>query len=259
MKQLRATLIAGLTFAAASPAHSQTTLELGAQVCGQARLGGESDADYAARQSQERVIPNWIWDAFDKMQSGPKEMTFRLVVTGGQRVLFANGDVDAGAAARLDGALKANAPVSEVWFNSPGGNSRVGVQMGDIIRSEMVGTRVPAGYGCASACSTAFLGGVVRKVEPGAAYGVHMYSSQLTDSQARDVSSAFHAASTKDVQDAINDMQWQGAMGAAERTQYVQKMGVSVRWLDIWSKTRPGCMTFLSQKELRSLFVNNVD
>jgi hypothetical protein len=58
---------------------------------------------------------------------------------------------------------------------------------------------------------------------------------------------------------AFNDIQWQGAMGAAERMRYVQEMGVSVRWLEIWSSTRPGCMTFMSQDELVSTFVSNID
>ena len=59
------------------------------------------------------------------------------------------------ATGHLEAALTAYAPVHEVWLNSPGGNSRVGTEMGEILRSEMIATRVRKGHGCASACSTA--------------------------------------------------------------------------------------------------------
>jgi hypothetical protein len=105
---------------------------------------------------------------------------------------------------------------------------------------------VKAGNGCASACSTAFLGGLMRRVEPGAIYGVHMYSTQID------------GAGPAVTQDLFNDIQWQGAMGATERIFYAQEMGVTRKWASIWSGTRPGCMTFMSQTELSSTLVNNL-
>ena len=87
----------------------------------------------------------------------------------------------------------------------------------------------------------------MRTVEPGAVYGVHMYS---TDAQGLG-----RVELSKDV---FNDIQWQGARGASERLIYVQQMGISAKWLELWSMTPPGCMTFLSQDDLKATLVNNV-
>src|SRR5262249_680969 len=151
---------------------------VGAQICGADPLPDETQDEFNRRVDRERNIPDWIWDDLDAVQAAPKDMTFTLRLIGNDRVLLASGGIDDDAADRLSRALQTNAPVNEVWFNSPGGNSFVGVQMGDILRKNMVTTRVKAGSGCASACSTAFLGGVMRKVEPGAAYGVHMFTTE---------------------------------------------------------------------------------
>ena len=86
----------------------------------------------------------------------------------------------------------------------------------------------------------------MRRVEPGAVYGVHMYSTQV-DGTGPAVTQAL-----------FNDIQWQGAMGATERIAYAQEMGVTRKWASIWSGTRPGCMTFMSQAELSETLVNNL-
>lgn len=234
---------------AAAPASSQTVgvnLEMGARVCGPDQLIDETPSEFEARLRSERGTPEWIWTAIDGMQSGPDKMTFTLKNMNGMRVLFANGAIDDRAHDNLKTALANQGPIDEVWLNSPGGNSRVGVQMGHTLRAEGVITMVKAGHGCASACSTAFLGGMMRRVEPGAVYGVHMYSTQLSGSGP--------ALS----QDIYNDIQWQGAMGATDRIFYAQEMGVTRKWASIWSGTRPGCMTFMSQSELAATLVNNL-
>lgn len=221
-------------------------LEMGARVCGPDQLLDESADEYRQRVVDESNTPDWIWTAIDGMQSGPDQMTFTIRELNGERILFANGAIDGRANDNLKAALQRHAPVSEVWLNSPGGNSRVGVLMGHTLREAGLITVVKAGHGCASACSTAFLGGLMRKVEPGAVYGVHMYSTQLSGSGP--------ALS----QDIYNDIQWQGAMGATERIFFAQEMGVTRKWASIWSSTRPGCMTFMSQAELSASLVNNL-
>lgn len=240
--------IASLPASAQLPAGvlSGDRLEMGARVCGPDQLLDETPEEYRQRLAAERDTPDWIWTAIDGMQSGPDRMTFTVREFNGERILFANGAIDEKANENLKAALKRHAPVAEVWFNSPGGNSRVGVEMGHTLRAEGVITMVKAGHGCASACSTAFLGGMLRKVEPGAVYGVHMYSTQLSGSGP--------ALS----QDIYNDIQWQGAMGATERIFFAQEMGVTRKWASIWSSTRPGCMTFMSQAELSASLVNNL-
>lgn len=246
--RLFAALLASLALAA--PVQAQGgKLELGARVCGNARLADETPAQHEARLDREDHLPDWIWNAIDTMHAVPERMSFTFKVVGDERILLATGVIDDSAAVNLRRALKRHAPVSEIWFNSPGGNSVVGMEMGRVLHDEFGQTsvRVRTGQGCASACSTAFLGGFMRTVEPGAVYGVHMYS---TDAQGLG-----RVELSKDV---FNDIQWQGARGASERLIYVQQMGISAKWLELWSMTPPGCMTFLSQDDLKATLVNNV-
>lgn len=248
---LRAALagLAMLALAASAQAQAADTREIGARFCGSNHQAGEDAAQYETRLEAEDMLPEWIWDAVDKMESGPEIMTFGFHVVGGERVLVANGVIDDKAADRFRKALKKHAPIGEIWFNSPGGNSEVGMEMGRILHDEFgqAGARVRAGEGCASACSTAFLGGFMREVEPGGLYGVHMYSTSLKGAGHIDLSEAL-----------FNDIQWQGAKGASGRLTYVQQMGISLKWLELWSTTPPGCMTFLSQDELKTTLVSNV-
>ena len=246
-----ATLTAILMATALHPcfqAHAQTpaNFEVGARVCGPTQLLDETVAEFEQRQAAEDGTPGWIWLAMDTMEGAPERMIFELRVVNGVRVLQANGAIDDQADANLRAALARHGPIEEVWLNSPGGNSRVGVQMGHTLRERGLITMVKAGNGCASACSTAFLGGLMRRVEPGAIYGVHMYTTQVDGAR---------PAVTQDV---FNDIQWQGAMGATDRIFYAQEMGVARKWASIWSSTRPGCMTFMSQSELSSSLVNNL-
>ncbi len=224
---------------------SGENLEIGAKVCAETKMLHESPDQFKQRREDERYTPSWIWKSVSSMNGTPETMSFTFGIAGGQRVVQASGMIDGAAAKNLEAVLTANAPVHEVWLNSPGGNSRVGIEMGRTLRKHQVLTRVRSGDGCASACSTAFLGGIMRDVEPGAAYGVHMYTTQID---------------TTDVlnQDTFNTVQWGGAQGAADRMAYVQKMGVGLKWLQLWSDTAPGCMTFMSQTEMRSAFVNNL-
>jgi hypothetical protein len=53
--------------------------------------------------------------------------------------------------------------------------------MGRIIRSERLSTRIVADAMCASACNFAFMGGVIRVVEPGGRFGVHMFSNDSAE------------------------------------------------------------------------------
>ena len=245
-----------------APAFSQSggsdrALELGAQVCGGVKLAFETEPEFRARMEREVNTPSWVYAAERAMFEGGDRMSFTARMENGQKILMASGAIDDGAAERLRAALKANSPIGEVWFNSPGGNSRVGTEMGEILRSEMIATRVRKGHGCASACSTAFIGGIIRDVEPGAGYGVHMYSTQLSDDAVDYLRSSM--VDKASAQSTYNTAQQRGAEGAAVRAEYVLKMGVSTKWLGVWSRTNPGCMTYMSQQELRDLFVDNSD
>jgi hypothetical protein len=53
-----------------------------------------------------------------------RQMKFTLEPVDGKRILKAEGMIDDGVAGRLQDALKANAPIDEIWIRSPGGNAR---------------------------------------------------------------------------------------------------------------------------------------
>jgi hypothetical protein len=255
MKRLVDIVVACLIAASSLPAAAQSggpaagsnLKERGGLICFNAgQMAHESQAEYQQRVSAQRALPDWIFDSIDKMQSGPATMTITFRQVGNDRVLIANGEVDNNAAARLSGALSQYGPIHEVWFNSPGGSSYQGVLMGEMLREHGASTRVLAGDGCASACSTAFLGGIMRRVEPGAVYGIHIYSRPLDT----------YGPASQDEQNALVQRE---VREATQRSFYVSKMGVGKLWLDLWSNTNPGCMTFMSQREMRDSFVNNID
>lgn len=245
-----AALLALAALSAAGPVAAQTgpgasLLELGGLYCWvDGKFSNETQGQYEQRLRNQDNLPDWIWAASDRMTQVPEVMTFKFQQVGDSRVLYATGQVDNNAAANLERALNNYGPIHEIRFNSPGGDSRQGVLMGKMIQAHGAGTRVLSGDGCGSACSTAFLGGRIRNVEPGALYGIHVYSRALDTSGARD-------------QNDQNTRIQQEVREATERAFYVIEMGIGRLWLDLWSSTNPGCMTFMSQAEMRKSLVDN--
>lgn len=247
MKRLGSLIVVGLLAFFSTPANAQsgvqTEMDMGALVCARERLPHETPAQYEERRQAQSRMPAWIYDAYDKMVNAPDEMTFTPVSVNGLTMLIANGAIGQNTAAKLEAALDRYAPVEEVWLNSPGGSAYQGVMMGNILRERQLTTRVRKGDGCGSACSTAFLGGFFRRVEPGALYGVHVYSTP----------EGVYAGKSE------NDIVWEGIKGGQERNRYIQRMGIGLTWLDLWANTHPGCMTFMSQPEMHKAFVNNIN
>lgn len=81
----------------------------------------------------------------------------------------------AGDSARLERLLSQRG-YQEVLLISGGGNLDEGVKVGEVLRRHGAAVRVPSGQSCVSACTVAFLGGVIRTIDPGATYEVHAYS-----------------------------------------------------------------------------------
>lgn len=77
--------------------------------------------------------------------------------------------------------------VSEVWVISGGGNVQAAVEMARDLRVSGFPVRVPSATRvgvspkvhpyCVSACTIFFMGGVIRRIDPGATYQVHSASS----------------------------------------------------------------------------------
>ena len=153
-------------------------------------------------------------------------MKFSLETINGVRVLKAEGQIDQDVAAKLQDALKANDPVQEVWLRSPGGDARAGNAAGKIIRAAMIPTRIPDGWACFSACNFMFMGGVVRYVDPGGIFAVHMFT-HLGDKEAvrSELKNSDNAIGL------IGDVEQDSALLASEDNDFLIRMGVSRKLL----------------------------
>ncbi|TGQ27737.1 MULTISPECIES: hypothetical protein [unclassified Mesorhizobium] len=76
----------------------------------------------------------------------------------------------------FENLVRSNAATA-VTFSSPGGNIQKAVELGRLIRRLGINTIQFRAVECASACSLAFLGGVIRYADPGS-IGVHKSSFQ---------------------------------------------------------------------------------
>ena len=175
-------------------------------------------------------------------------MKFTLEMIGGVRVLKAEGQIDQDVALRLQDALKTNDPVQEIWIRSPGGDARAGNVAGKIIREAMIPTRIPEGWACFSACNFVFMGGVIRYVDPGGIFAVHMFT-HLGDKEA--VRSELKKG---DAIGLIGDVEQDSALLASEDNDFLIRMGVSRKLLtevmyqqkavaDAESKSTRRCLT----------------
>ena len=155
------------------------------------------------------------------------EMKFTLDTSSGHRVLKAEGQIDEDVAARLSDALKANAPIDEIWIRSPGGDARAGNAAGKLIRDSGIPTRIPAGWACFSACNFVFMGGVIRFVDAGGLFVVHMFT-HVADKQA--VKSELAKGGDHAI-GLIGDVEQDSAMLASEDNDFLIRMGVSRKLL----------------------------
>lgn len=163
--------------------------------------------------------PNWSTNA---------TMTLTVETRGRMKVMLAEGRVDPGLPERLAAALKANPDVSEIWLRSPGGDARAGNAAGRIIRSNTgLGTRIPSGWACFSACNFVFMGGAPRIIEPGGEFIVHMFTS-TGDRAAIDQSVAMGTDATTEL---IGDVEQDSALLASEDNDFLIRMGVSRKLL----------------------------
>lgn len=156
-----------------------------------------------------------------------REMKFTLDTSNGQRILKAEGIVDDMVAARLQDALKQNAPIDEIWIRSPGGNALAGNDAGKIIRAAGIPTRIPGGWACFSACNFVFMGGPIRYVDDGGYFVVHMFT-HLGDKEA--VREEIKQG-TDQALDLIGDVEQDSALLASEDNDFLIRMGVSRKLL----------------------------
>ena len=184
-----------------------------------ALLWGQAAA--AQRMSRQNPTcpeaPNW---------STYPEMRLTMQTVSGQPVLLAEGQIDDNLLPRLRQALERNNP-TEIWLRSPGGNARVGNQAGTLIRQAGIPTRIPNGWACFSACNFLFMGGIVRYVDRGGLFIVHMFT-HTGDRQTIRQEVAQGEANTVGL---IGQIEQDSAMLASEDNDFLIRMGISRRLL----------------------------
>lgn len=155
-------------------------------------------------------------------------MRFTDEVRNGQRVLLAEGRIDASTPGRLEAALAEHGDqTDEIWIRSPGGDARAGTQAGYMIREAGLPTRIPAGWACFSACNFMFMGGVARFIDPGGLFIVHMFT-HTADRQALRQQLARGEESAVGL---IGEIEQSSAMLAAEDADFLVRMGAVARLL----------------------------
>jgi hypothetical protein len=123
-----------------------------------------------------------------------------------------------------------------VTFDSPGGNIDTAIRLGRLIRASKLNTVQIRKMECASACSLAFVGGVLRSADPGS-IGVHRSSFTPDASMSRD--------------DAVAGIQ----AVTAEIIAYLSEMGVDPKLLAFSLKYDQSDIRYLSASEMAELHV----
>lgn len=118
----------------------------------------------------------------------PENLRFSAIPTQQGNILLAWGGVGEGDSIRFATAIAAAKPIAEVQFYSPGGSLGEGLKIGYLIREQKLATRVGSGAACFSACNFMFLGGVVRTIDSGGEFGVHMFANNGADILMNDIS-----------------------------------------------------------------------
>ncbi len=196
---------------------------------------------------------------------GPQQaMTLTAEMRGGKKVLIANGIIDGSLPARLRSAIEADDQIEEIWLRSMGGDARSGNQAGRVIRSfPGMTTRIPAGWGCFSACNFVFMGGDRRFVEPGGLFIVHMFT-HTSNREAIDMSVEQGSNSTAEL---IGEIEQSSALLASEDNDFLIRMGISRKLLTdimykqqaVQSEVNKSTRYCLSQEEVRLYNVQPVE
>ena len=196
------------------------------------------------------------------------QMKFNLDDTSGQRILIAEGRIDPGTAVHLSKAIAEAGSVDEVWIRSIGGDAAEGPKLGLVVRKAGLPTRVPEGWGCASACNFMFLGGVIRNIDPGGLYAVHMFTRTTVPGYQGQVDYDRKAAATDAVLRDIAEREQASALIASDQNDFMIRMGISRRLLtevmyqqkaERFATTDRSTIRCLSSAQLRNYNVDNDD
>ena len=170
--------------------------------------------------------------------------------------IFLEGEIDAGAPARLAPVLKrAEETGADVYLDSPGGSLLAGMEIGRMLRRAGANTHVGSAVmkksdlrhpgtqsmeslpgGCYSSCALAFLGGVYRYINDGSKYGVHRFS--------------------RDARPSPEDLESAQVISAAVGA-YIREMGAAPEVFDLMVQAGKDSIRVLTPTELTRLNVIN--
>ena len=208
--------------AAASPGHQPTPAEL----CGKGRL--------------------FFCDS----------MNFAIHRVGRRRSLVLQGGIGAGDTERFRAALEQAGPIDEIMLDSPGGVLEEGLAIGRIVRARKLTTHVPNGFACISACNFVFMGGVVRYVDPGGVFMVHMFTASGSEDFIADIATETRE---KGLPSTVRAIEQEAAETAAKVARYLVEMSVSLRFLTEFAAIPNANPRRLNADELRQYNLVNTD
>jgi hypothetical protein len=192
--------------------------------------------------------------------------------SNGKSILLLTGEFKPGDSRSFSSVIDSAGRIDEIWFDSPGGSVEDGMAIGRKIRSLKLATRIPKGASCDSICAFAFLGGVIRDVDPGGAYGVHMFSGwcgpEKKQAIYQAITSTFQsagcnkqsiAALTLAIAEMAQSEEQKSAIIARHQADYLMEMEVSLRLLIPNYETGVACgqTNQLSRSQLLSFNVIN--
>ncbi len=181
----------------------------------------------------------------------------QLDLNDGRHVIFAQGVFEEGDSARLKTQIARTQRLDEIWFHSGGGLEIEGYRIGNLIRESGLATRVPRTAKCASACTDAFLGGILRFVDQEKSVGIHMPRAAHSEGLRSRVRTVVRESGDQGAGEVIRHFEREGARSAAEWTRYVMQMGVSIRLVDKAVQVPASQMHWMTWDEMRSFNVIN--
>ena len=172
---------AWLGLGAIGPAHAQTTPKFknGIHAAPQPGEPASNGIQMTPPQPSEApsplivpLPPELTWGDVAKQDA----LQFSVIPRGRANILVAWGGVGTGDSSRFRDALDAARPIDEIWLESPGGDLDEGLEIGRLIHARKLATHIKRGFRCVSACNFMFMGGVVRYIDTGGSFEVHMFS-----------------------------------------------------------------------------------
>jgi hypothetical protein len=177
------------------------------------------------------------------------------------------GSIKRGDAQKFEATVARDGPFAEILLDSGGGSEPDGLAIGRAIRRSGLSTRIPSGALCASACADIFMGGVARRIENGAKYGIHnstlANNSELLELMYKEVASAYDpqrkALDHEKLKGVIQLFEKFSANAAARWSGFVLEMGGSPRIVQLGTESAGSQMNWLSREQLVDLNIVNTD